>query len=285
VNLSNFKRIVRDCRAEWNDYGRTRDWVLRLYDRLLNRWLWAPLPFRKKVCEIYKKGVPQPFALRLGSSDWQLLNEIYLRGEYDELLKFDLGKPRWIVDLGSNIGLTVRLWRQHYSEARIVAVEPDPDNVRMLRMNISDSSDDKVIVVEACVLGYARPVQLQPGTGEWAYSIKDMAGASSRSPGQISILTMPELLQRHCSEGVIDLLKCDIEGSEAELFSNCRSWLQKIRFGVVELHGDYRLKNFERDLMESGVPSEILWSEEKIDFSLVLFRTRPVAFPQASSSL
>jgi len=279
MDLSNFKRIVRDCHAERNEYVRTRDWALRLYDRLLNRWLWAPLPFRKKICDIYKKGVPKPFTLRLGSSDWQLLNEIFLRGEYEALLKCDLGKPRWIVDLGSNIGLTLRLWRQHYPEARILAVEPDPDNVRILRMNVPESGGEKVIVVEACVLGHARPVQLQQGAGEWAYSVKDMAAAASGSPCRITALTMPELLQRHCSDAVIDLLKCDIEGTESELFRNCGSWMHKMRFGMVELHGDYRVKNLEKDLMESGIPIEILWSEERSDLSLVLFRTLSVASP------
>jgi FkbM family methyltransferase len=273
MNLSNFKRIVRDCRAEQNDYIRTRDWVLRLYDRLLNRWLWAPLPFRKKICEIYRKGVPQPFALRLGSSDWQVLNEIYLRGEYEELLKCDLGKPRWIVDLGSNIGLTLRLWRRHYPEARILAVEPDPDNVRILRMNAPESGTEKIIVAEACVLGHVRPVQLQQGAGEWGYSVQDVA---VDSPGKIAAFTMPELLQRHCSDAMIDLLKCDIEGAEAELFRNCGSWLQRVRFALVELHGSYRLKDFERDTRESGIPIDILWSEEADDFSLVIFRTRCV---------
>jgi len=278
MNLSTFKRIVQDCRAERNDYARTRDWMLRLYDRLLNRWPWAPLPFRKKACLVYKKGVAEPFFLRLGSSDWAVLNELYVRNEYEILLKCDLGKPRWIVDLGSNIGLSLRLWRQHFPEANILAVEPDLDNVRMLRMNIAESGNEKVTVVEGCVLGHARPVQLQQGAGgEWAYSVKEMAAEASDSPCGIAALTMPELLRRHCPDAVIDLLKCDIEGTEAELFRNCGSWLQKIRLGLVELHGDYRIKDFERDAMESGIPIEILWREEGNDFSLVIFQTRCVS--------
>jgi FkbM family methyltransferase len=248
--------------------------MLRLYDRLLTRWPWAPLPFRKKTCRIYRKGFAEPFFLRLGSSDWPLLIELFARDEYEALLKCDLGNPRWIVDLGSNIGLTLRLWRQHYPAARIVAVEPDADNMRILRMNVPESGNGKVILAQACVLGYVRPVELQQGTGgEWAYKVKDLGVESSDSQGGIAALTMPELLQRHCLDETIDLLKCDIEGAEAELFRNCGSWLGKVCVAQVELHGDYRLKDFVRDIKESGVPIEILWSEERTDLSLVLLRT------------
>ena len=274
MNLSTLKRIVRDCQAERNDFARNRDWTLRLYDRLLTRWPWAPLPFRKRACRIYKKGNAEPFFLRLGSSDWHVLKEIYVRNEYDTLLKCDLGKPRWIVDLGSNIGLSLRLWREHYPEASILAVEPDPDNVRILRMNVPEVGNGRVIVEQACVLGHVRPVQLEHKMGgEWAYSVKDAASDTPGSPDKVVAFTMPELLQRHCPSAVIDLLKCDIEGTEAELFRNCGEWLKKVRFVLVELHGNYRLVDFERDIMESSVPINILWSEEGTDFSLVILRT------------
>jgi len=197
-----------------------------------------------------------------------------MQNEYEALLKCDLGNPRWIVDLGSNIGLTLRLWWQHYPDARILAVEPDPDNMRVLRLNVPESGCDQVILEQACVLGHVRPIQLQDGAGgEWAYSVKDVVSDSSDAPGMVEAFTMPELLQRHCPDAMIDLLKCDIEGAEAELFRNCGSWLGKVRFAQVELHGSYRLKDFERDVRESCIPIEILWREERTDLSLVLLRT------------
>ena len=270
MNLATLKRIARDCRAERNDYPRTRDWLLRLYDRLLNRWPWAPFPFRKKICAIHKKGVAEPFAVRLGSSDWHLLNEVFVNDEYEALLKSDVGNPRWIVDLGSNIGLTLRLWRQNYPEARILAVEPDPDNVRVLQRNVAQIQDGQIILEQACVLGYARPVHLQQGAGEWAYSVRDN-GAETSTP--ITAFTMAELLDKHCRDEMIDVLKCDIEGTEKELFRDCGAWLKRVRFAMVELHGDYRIKDLKRDTTESGIPVEILWSEERDDLSLALFRT------------
>ena len=146
--------------------------------------------------------------------------------------------------------------------------------MRVLRLNVPESGSDKVILEQACVLGHVRPVQLQGGAGgEWAYSVKDTASASSDAPGTVAAFTMPELLPRHCADATIDLLKCDIESTESELFRNCGAWRQKVRFGLVELHGRYGLKDFERDIADSGVPIDVLWSDQGVDFSFVIFRT------------
>lgn len=47
--------------------------------------------------------------------------------------------------------------------------------------------------------------------------------------------SMHDLL-RHFSERPIDLLKIDIEGSEAALFSADTSWLSRVRNLCIELH-------------------------------------------------
>jgi FkbM family methyltransferase len=274
MNLSTLKRIARDCQAERHDCARPQDWAFRLYDRLLNRWPKAPLPFRKKACPVYKKGVSEPFFLRLGSSDWRVLHQLYIENEYDTLLKYDLGKPQLIVDLGSNIGLSLRLWREHFPDARVLAVEPDANNMRILRMNYPEGESGKAILVQACVLGHVRSVQLEKGAGEWGYSVKDATSDVQDSQNTIAAFTMPDLLQRHLSGAVIDLSKCDIEGTEAELFRNCGAWLRKVRFALVELHGNYKLNDFEHDVGESGVPIEVLWNEEGFDYSFVIFRNR-----------
>jgi hypothetical protein len=46
---------------------------------------------------------------------------------------------------------------------------------------------------------------------------------------------MPVLMEKH-RIGAIDLLKCDIEGGEQELFSDCGNWIGSVRAMVIELH-------------------------------------------------
>jgi FkbM family methyltransferase len=271
---SNLRRILRDCLTDRQPHLRLRAWMFRRYDRALNNWPRAPLPFRKSVCEIHPRNLAAPFFLRLGSTDWWVFDEIFLGSEYDAVLQHDIGSPRLVVDLGSNIGLSVRVWRENYPAARIIAVEPDADNARVLRMNVPETGGAKVALEQACILGRARPVRLRAGDGEWAYSVEE---AGDGATGTIASLTMPELLARYAANASVDLLKCDIEGAEVELFRYCAEWLPRVRFAIVELHGDYRRENLESDLRDAGVPVEMLWTDEGDNLDLVFFKTGAAA--------
>ncbi len=46
----------------------------------------------------------------------------------------------------------------------------------------------------------------------------------------------------------IDLLKCDIEGAEQEVFADCASWLHRVRNLVIELHEPYLADRFLQDI-------------------------------------
>jgi len=274
MNLTTLRRIWRDCQAEKKSYPRLRDWLARLYDRALNRWPAAPLPFRKMPWGVHLPELSEPLFVRLGSSDWLVLNELFVLREYEPLLQYDVA-PRLIVDLGSNIGMSLRLWRQVFPEARIIAVEPDAGNAGVLCRNVPETGRGKVTLEQVCVVGYARPVRLRQDGGEWGYSVENAGGAGDNEGGTIPALTMSELLQRHAPDETVDLLKCDIEGTEAELFRDCGAWLGRVRYCMIELHGSYRPKDLERDASASGVPIEVLWSNEGADLSMVLFTTRP----------
>ena len=63
---------------------------------------------------------------------------------------------------------------------------------------------------------------------------------------QVPVLTIDDLLVQ---EGVdpatpIDLIKCDIEGAERELFECGGPWLSRTRVMVVELHSPYGREEF-----------------------------------------
>lgn len=50
----------------------------------------------------------------------------------------------------------------------------------------------------------------------------------------------------------MDLLKCDIEGAEAEVFANCADWIERIRWLMVELHPPYDKRKCLADLERNG---------------------------------
>jgi hypothetical protein len=50
-------------------------------------------------------------------------------------------------------------------------------------------------------------------------------------------MTMEKLLEDEALDR-IGILKCDIEGAEAEVFADCRSWIQRVDAMSVECHAD-----------------------------------------------
>jgi FkbM family methyltransferase len=216
-------------------YRTTGDWLLSLYDRTLKRCPRLPLPGRKAVCPVALRDFDRPLYARLGSSDFLVIDELFIRREYDFLFTQDLGPIRLVVDLGANCGYSALLWLTHFPAARIIAVEPDAGNIAVLRRNLA-AFEGRATVVEACVAGRSRDVYLNRDGQEWEYAMSDAPGG--RGP-PVPALTLPQILDRCRADGPIDLLKCDIEGAERELFAAAGPWLSRVRNLLVEVHAPY----------------------------------------------
>jgi len=155
-----------------------------------------------------------------------------------------------VVDLGANTGFTIRLWQILYPSARIVAVEPDAANLAMCKHNaLKNAGGDRLKFVQACVAGSARSVYLDRSSGAWRFSLSD-AGGPGAEP--LPAVTLPQILESCAIDGTIDLLKCDIEGSEEEVFSDCSAWIARVRNLVIELHYPYTSERFFEDLRRAG---------------------------------
>jgi len=182
---------------------------------------------------------PVPFHLRLGATDWLVLEEIFFKDEYavaGEVTK----EARWIVDLGANVGYSLRYWQTLFPNAQMIAMEPEPGNCAICARNIGSAGlDSKVKLLKAAV--GARPGLLNLvdiGEGEWAYRTEAISGKNGRV---VEVMSLADVLESHARDERFDLLKCDIEGAERELFEDCRSWIQRIDAIVIELHPPYTL--------------------------------------------
>src|SRR5688500_17180066 len=145
-------RVGGMLKRRWDErlrYPRRRDWLWSLYSRLLRRSR-GRLPFAGRVRGVKMHGVDEELHVRLGTTDWLVLEEIYFKGEYDELFAHDLGSVKTIVDLGANVGLSIRLWLSRFPGARVIAVEPDAANAAVAARNIGAAAP-RVQLVQACV--------------------------------------------------------------------------------------------------------------------------------------
>jgi FkbM family methyltransferase len=184
--------------------------------------------------------------LRPGTSDLPTWVQIVGLEDYAVVERL-LGKRpdlpvRTIVDAGANIGLASLYFAQAFPIARILAVEPDPDNFEILVHNVR-SLKDRVECVQAAFWPVDEPLQMDPepfrGGREWARTVRRLEGpAGEGAPGRVPVVTPSGADARLGGRGV-DLLKMDIEGAEAEFFAHverCRSLLARTGAIAIEVH-------------------------------------------------
>jgi FkbM family methyltransferase len=228
-------------------FGGTADWALSLYDALLRFRKSLPLPGRAQLRRVRVRGTRHPLYIRLGTSDGFTLEEIFLQRVYRSVTDAELGEVRQVVDLGANVGMTVRLWADRYPAARIVAVEPDEANLAVCRANTAADAS-RITLVRACVAGRPGVVHLDRSGDACAYRMAD--GAAMGEP--VPAMTLPQILDHAGFKGEIDLLKCDIEGAEREVFGDCGDWVGRVRNVIVELHPPYTREMLLADLARQG---------------------------------
>ncbi len=256
------------------DYGDVRSWLLNLYNRIIRRFPRMPLPGRGKVILISVVNTSVPVAVRLGTSDIFVANEIFSHNEYDFVWR-QLPALKTIIDLGANIGLSLRYWREKYPQSFVVGVEPDRDNARLCRLNarLHKSCRGRTFVIRACAGGSSRMITLNRSEDAWAFQMGAEVKEAEKDRSAVHVHTIPQILSRTECSGEIDLLKCDIEGGEEELFQNCRGWIEKERNMAVEVHPPYTIEKLTAALERNGAAFRIVEADDKGgDLFVVLLR-------------
>jgi FkbM family methyltransferase len=223
-------------------------WLFAIYDRVLLSRLGRFLPFRGKIVLILLKDNPAPFFIRLGTSDWMSLEEIFIRHVYRSVCDLCLSNEPNILDLGANVGLSARFWKMVFPNAFIMAVEPDSENITMCRKNMK-GHESRFALLEACAGGVRRRTYLDRSEGEWGIKMRETGQDGEVS---VDVLTVADILQGSDFKGEIDLLKCDIEGAEQEVFAKCSTWIYRVRNLLIEIHGGYSADGLLRDLAANG---------------------------------
>ena len=119
---------------------------------------------------------------------------------------------RTIIDLGAKAGLASLYFECVYPGVRILAVEPVPETVEVLKTNLAHG--------------------IQAGRHKVLHGA---ASSGDRPRGQ----TMQQLIDAS-GFGEVDLLKVDMDGGERELFRGHLRWLDRVRSIAIEFHDTSR---------------------------------------------
>ncbi len=222
------------------------------------------------------RGIEYPLIVRPATSDYGVFRQIFLEREYAPL--DGLAAPRLIVDCGANVGYSSAYFLSRFERARVLAVEPDPDNVEVCRRNLAAYGGRAQVLANAVWPRSTRLTLLRfggPGDcGESGVQVCEASpvGDSSDWPehvhrgpnppvpsGEVEALSLAAI-NEVAGGGPIDLLKMDIEKAELEIFrDDDRAWLGNVRNIAIELHGQpardafaQALETYRYDGVESG---------------------------------
>jgi len=190
--------------------------------RLIRR---LPLPNRDRDRVIRVRGGVE-LHYRLNRGDIQSIREVWMDECYR--LPFDV-RPRHLVDLGANIGLT-SLWYAHRYGCSVTAVEPSPENARLARLNL-ERNRVPAEVFEAAV-GPRDGTATFEDAGDSNVGHLDATGAGR----PVTVMSMETVLARMPSGAEADLVKMDIEGGEGPLLKENLGWLKRVRSLIAEFH-------------------------------------------------
>lgn len=215
--------------------------ITALFPRRIKSWLWAKLSALMHLDYRLPSGL---CASVRSYSDWCMYNDIFVSGEYDVAICSALDKASLtgifrVVDLGANVGFfslrvldLIRRRKISLSKIELLLVEASPNMDRELRERFSKLSQNGIClnIIHGLVGEKGGQGNLRIESAEVGNSVVNY---SSSKTACVNYVDLHELLGY---DNRIDLLKCDIEGSEAAFLNNYISLLEQTEVAVFEFH-------------------------------------------------
>src|SRR5262249_22735601 len=109
----------------------------------------------KGQVSFFLKTVGRSVTLRGATTDVYCFDKVFLAQEYASTFPV---APKTVVDGGANIGMATLYFANKFPTARIIAIEPESDNARLLRRNCAGLAN--VTIIEAALWPVNRTVSL-----------------------------------------------------------------------------------------------------------------------------
>ena len=203
------------CSEDWNSKFRLTADILQ--SRLLKYWRLPHFGARRSV----RLSPGLKIRYRLNRGDLQALREVMYLESYRPAQAPGGGV---LLDLGANIGLTsLWLWKR-FGFTKVIAIEPDDDNLEIIRENFRLNG----------VPGTVLKGVVGPGgsTALFQANTHAVLGSVGTTGVAVDVVDLNRLLRNEN----VGLVKIDIEGAEQDLVSGNLGWLDHVHAIIAELH-------------------------------------------------
>lgn len=153
--------------------------------------------------------------------------------------KANEGKSGLVVDAGANVGAASLYFHMLLGKPRIVAVESSTENFSVLEKNVTGLDIRCINAAISATKGLAQVVD--PGTpgGFCAYQATPVGNGKPPMGKPLEIVprvTVNDIYSSELDRAFPFVVKVDIEGGEADLFSQNTEWVERTPLLIIELH-------------------------------------------------
>lgn len=187
---------------------------------------------------LMSKNAKFPLVCRPNTSDFDVFYQIFVEREYsclDDLSNVDL-----VIDCGANVGYSAAYFLTRFPNCKVICVEPDVSNFMLLEKNLAPYKE-RVKLIRSGIWSHTADLKVLETPyrdgHKWAVQVREC------NPGEVPEMQAIDIgtLLKESGFNKISLLKMDIEGSEAVVFTknkNYESWLSCVDNIAIELHDD-----------------------------------------------
>lgn len=170
------------------------------------------------------------------------LEEIFIEKVYQQKLPSNA----YVIDCGSNIGLSIIYIKQLCPDATVVGFEPDAKNYDLLQKNLQSFGLTDIIIHKAAVWTENKLLQ---------FSVTGTMGSSISSPTNAESITVEGIRLKDLLIKKVDFLKIDIEGAEYDVLKDIEPELKFVQNLFIEYHGSFGQNNELTDMLSILVKS------------------------------
>jgi len=186
--------------------------------------------------------------------NWRIFRLLFEEIFIYRIYKIKLKESPYIIDCGSNIGMSILFFKDIYPLATITGFEPDPGNFEKLLTNITSNFPDVVLLNKAVsnVDGIINLFTINDTLGALTKTMyKNYLSGDNLLTNIVESVTLSNFLTQK-----VDLLKLDVEGAEnviiPDLINNKKiSYIEKMIIEYHQIPGN-NLSNFIKQLEENG---------------------------------
>lgn len=180
----------------------------------------------------------QRLVIRPFSNDPMIVKEIYLSRGYERF--FSLAEGQQIVDVGAQVGVfTVKAAKLIGPRGRLIAFEPEPENFRLLSLNVRMNGLDHVDIFRIALSSSRgrKPFRVDLAGATGAHTLEFRKSVTQRRPLRAMRVDVDcETLDSFVAERSVsrlDLLKIDVERHELEVLGGATGTIQRFHPRIV----------------------------------------------------